>query len=91
MSVDLKPKRPYWVMALAFVLCFALLAVQLGNLQLMQGDAFAKESENRRLRTFSVSGARGSITDVNGVVLAYDERSYLVQFYRDSRHNKKSD
>lgn len=91
MNLNQQPKRRFGVMAVSLILCFTLLTIQLANLQLVKGDAFLKESENKRLKTQILDGTRGAITDVNGVVLAYNEKSYQVQFFRDTSQTKKSD
>ncbi len=41
--------------------------------------------------TVTTPGARGSIYDSKGVLLAYDVLSYDVQFYRDQANNASSD
>ena len=40
-------------------------------------------AENRSTRTTILKGTRGRILDRNGIVLAYDETCYNVQFQRD--------
>ena len=70
---------------------FVLLFVQLIQLTLVKGEEYAKELSELDQRTISVSGARGSILDRNGLPLAYDEKSYDVQFYRDPTKNSETD
>lgn len=72
------------------VIAFCLLGVaylwQVGNLQLIQGEAFAKASEGNRLQHSAIFANRGVIYDRNGVPLAwnisnpeldYSERQYI--------------
>lgn len=72
-----------------FTLLFAIIFVQLIKLTLVQGASYAGEMEKLSPRTVTESGARGSIYDRNGLPLAYDIKSYNVQFYKDPL--KKSD
>ncbi len=61
-------------------------AVQAGSLQVVQGDTFATQSENNRLRPEVIFAKRGAILDRNGVVLVenspseagFVERSYMA-------------
>lgn len=86
-----RKNRPYRAiaMALAMLVLFGALVVKLYDLQLVQGASYAMKSENKKNRTIAISGSRGRITDVNGIPLAYDQKSYDVQFYRDPSKNKK--
>ena len=70
---------------------FVLLFVQLIQLTLVKGEEYAAALSELDQRTISVSGARGSILDRNGLPLAYDEKSYDVQFYRDPTKNSETD
>ncbi len=62
---------------------FLTLVVQLAKLTIIDGETYAEMATELDTREISVSGARGSILDRNGFPLAYDQKSYNVQFYRD--------
>ena len=68
---------------------FMTLVVQLAKLTIVDGETYAAMATELDTREISVSGARGSILDRNGLPLAYDQKSYNVQFFRDPL--KKSD
>lgn len=70
---------------------FATLLVQLANLQLRDGAAYADTAESRTMKTYSLTGERGMILDRNGIPLAYDEVSYNVTFYRDPSRSSSED
>lgn len=76
--------------ALALAL-FIVLFVQLVQLMLVNGEEYAAKSGTLKQRVVSIPGARGSILDRNGLPLAYDEKSYNVQFYRDPTKNTETD
>ena len=79
------------IFASIFALLFAVLFVQLGNLTLNQGGAISSASESKTTRTQTIDGERGSILDTNGIPLAYDERSYDVEFLRDPSRTTYTD
>lgn len=69
------------------VICIAMmttLLVRLGTLTLAQGDDLVNEAYQRSTRSSVLKGTRGRILDRNGIVLAYDETCYDVQFLRDA-------
>lgn len=70
---------------------FIVLFIQLFQLMLVNGEEYAAMSGALKQREISISGARGSILDRNGLPLAYDEKSYNVQFYRDPTKNTETD
>ncbi len=81
-----------------FIACFMIIAivfvivgVQLGNLTMAQGDDLATQSEERTVRSLTLKGSRGKITDITGIPLAYDEISYNVEFTRDPSKNTTTD
>lgn len=76
--------------ALALAL-FVILFIQLVQLMLVKGDEYAAMSGALKQRVVSIPGARGSILDRNGLPLAFDEKSYNVQFYRDPTKSTETD
>ncbi len=62
---------------------FIVLIVQLGSVTLSAGDT-GDASGGRSLRTIVLKGERGKILDRNGQVLAYNEKSYNIQFLRNT-------
>ncbi len=70
---------------------FAILFIQLIKLTLVKGADYAAEAEKKRTETITISGARGSILDRNGLPLAYDQKSYNVEFYRDPNKSSTAD
>ncbi len=72
------------VLAILCLVMMTTLIVRLGTLTLAEGEALTNEAEERSLRTSVIKGTRGRILDKNGIVLAYDETCYDVQFLRDA-------
>lgn len=73
------------------VAIFVILTVTLGSLTLRQGEEYEDKAESARLRTISLNGQRGEITDRNGVVLATNRKSFSVKFARDVSNTSASD
>ncbi len=53
------------------------------DLQIASGEVYAQQAQDKTTRTITLTGMRGTIYDKNMIPLAYDRRSYNVQFYRD--------
>lgn len=79
------------ILIAAIVCLFAVLLQQTGMVTLTQGGDLSNKSQQKIQRAVSVDGARGDITDVNGVPLAYDQTSYDVQVLHDPARNSFSD
>ena len=62
---------------------FALMIGRLYQMQFLKHDEYVEEAETRSTKTISHIGTRGTIYDTNMIPLAYDEKSYNIQFYRD--------
>jgi len=60
------------------ILAFVLLAFQLWRMQIVKGDEYFAEAENRRFRLVSVPPLRGAIYDRWGEILARNVPSYAV-------------
>ena len=72
------------IVAAVFLLLMTLLIVQLGRLTLAEGNTYSTQADSRSTRSITLKGTRGRILDRNGMVLAYDETCYNVQFLRDA-------
>lgn len=79
----------YFTVITAMLCLFCLLALQLYNLQVVNGDKYDEMVEDKKTQTKTIIGQRGSILDVNGIPLAVDQKCYNVRFYRDP--NRRSD
>ena len=65
----------------AFIVALCIiLTVSLSTLTLTKGEEYEDASEKKRLRTISVSGQRGEITDINGVILDNNRKSFSFNF-----------
>ena len=72
------------IVAVLLVSLMTLLIVQLGRLTLAQGNDYSTQADSRSTRYITLKGTRGRILDRNGMVLAYDDTCYNVQFLRDA-------
>ena len=73
-------------------LIFVTLAIQLNVLiTSVEEEQMETQVEKTNQKTVSFSGARGSIMDANGILLAYDVNSYNVTFYKDPSKSASSD
>ena len=80
-------KRPigrFLIFAVVLLAMMGALIYRLGTLTIAEGDAWAEEATGRKIRSIAVKGQRGRILDRNGVVLAYSETCYDVEFLRDA-------
>lgn len=89
MNVNIRNR--FIAFAVVAVLMFGVLFVQLFRLTIVEGDEHAAAAGALNTRTITVPGARGSILDQSGLPLAYDQKSYNVQFYRDPKKNTAAD
>ncbi|MDY5348472.1 MAG: penicillin-binding transpeptidase domain-containing protein [Candidatus Ventricola sp.] len=73
----------YRTFAVIIALLFGVLIVQLFNLQVVDYEENFAASENKKTKTITSQGSRGTIMDANSMTLAYDKQIYNIQFYRD--------
>lgn len=72
-----------WMLIGVFAVMLAVLLIFLDKLAIRETEAYtAAVQQTTEVVTYQ-SGNRGTITDRNGKVLAYDETTYNVLFYRD--------
>lgn len=72
-----------WLLIVIFVAMLAVLLRFLYKLTVVEVEAYTAAVAQTSQATIYQSGNRGTIMDRNGVVLAYDETTYNVRFYRD--------
>ena len=77
----------YLILFFVFLLMFSGIAVRLIDLQWQQGDKYLEASLSAKTREIRIPGTRGMILDKNGIILAYDKKSYDVNFVRDPSRN----
>lgn len=86
-----KLKTRYIAYIVVVFVLLTTLIVQLYSLNIRHAEEYTSQVSTNNEKTVSVKGARGSIMDKNGVLLAYDVSSYDVQFYKDPAENASSD
>ena len=86
-----KPAFRFILLSLLTLGLMAALVYRLGVLTIAEGAQWAKNAGQRSLKTIAVKGERGRILDRNGVVLAYDETCFNVQFLRDADNRTSYD
>ncbi len=79
-----RAKARYFILAFILLGLMAALIFQLSNITLAAGSEYAAQAASRAASTIDIEGTRGKIMDRNGVVLAYSEDSYNVEFLRDA-------
>lgn len=72
------------ITACLFLVLMTMLVVQLGKLTLAEGNTYSSQADSRSTRSITLKGTRGRILDRNGMVLAYNETCYNVEFLRDA-------
>lgn len=83
LSQDNMPKRRLVILVALMMVLFLTLFMGIVNLQLIRGAEYYEKSINQMQRTLIIKGRRGKITDRNGLALAYDEKTYDVEFTWD--------
>jgi len=63
---------------------FAVLIFNLYGLQVLSGEEYHVQTSDQSVKSISIRGSRGMITDINSVVLAKSEKAYNVTFYREN-------
>ncbi len=81
----------YIMLAIIMLAMMSALIYKLGVLTLTQGQALSGEAEERAQSSVVTKGKRGRILDRNGVVLAYSEACYNVEFLRDPDKRTSND
>ena len=79
-------KRPLSRLIILCILLFSMMSLlifQLFRVTIAQGESFAEEAGSNSSRTVVTKGKRGDILDRNGLVLAYDEACFNVEFLRN--------
>ena len=82
-------KKPLSRLVIITALLLAMMGTlifQLFRVTIAQGAAFAEEAGSLSSRTVVTKGKRGDILDRNGLVLAYDEACFNVEFLRDANN-----
>ena len=80
-------KRQGLIMALVF----GVFAWRLYDLQIVNQQTYAAQAESKKQKILTLTGSRGKILDRNAVPLAYNQRSFEVQFYRDPSRSSQAD
>lgn len=87
-------KRPVSRLVIIGIILLAMMAtliVQLFRVTIAQGEAYTEEATQLSGRTIITKGKRGQILDRNGLVLAYDEACFNVEFLRNGNNRTSYD
>lgn len=79
------------IFALVVFLLMSVLIERLYALTVMQGAEYSSQAQRESVSKIVLRGKRGTIYDRNGLVLAYDETSYNVEFLRDGNNRTDYD
>ncbi len=74
-----------FILGIFFIFLGSILLLRLYNLQIVNGEDYLDTFTYRIQKNIESASPRGTIYDRNGVVLAYDERSYTVTIEDDPR------
>ena len=86
-----KPLSRLIIIAVLLVSMMGLLITQLFRVTVAQGEELAEEADSLSGRTVYTKGKRGRILDRNGLVLAYDEACFNVEFLRNGNNRTSYD
>ena len=86
-----KNKDRYIVFCTVIGLFALAMIIRLYSLQIVHGDDYMQQVQDKSTKTIKLYGMRGTIYDKNMIPLAYDQSSYNIQFYRDPSKSSSSD
>ncbi len=78
-----KIKSRYVIYGVLLLAMFVFMGAGLYDLTIVHGEESLEEANKRRLSEIALQGQRGRILDRNGLPLAYNQKSYDIEFYRD--------
>ncbi|WP_265443966.1 penicillin-binding protein 2 [Acetivibrio straminisolvens] len=82
----------YRIMVICFTLIFAVIVVQLANLQIINGEYYDEKSQTKLLAERDIIAPRGKIVDRNGIPIAVNRMGYAVKIAKTSMtENEKSE
>lgn len=81
----------YFITGCILAVIFLLMIYQLADIQIVNGQSYYDKSQEGKRKTLPLKGIRGKILDTNGVPLAYSQKSYDVEFYKDPSKNMIAD
>lgn len=73
-------EKRFKIMTGIVFLIFAMLLIQLGNLQLVNADLYKRLSEGNRIRILPISAPRGNLIDRYGRVIATNRPGFTVSY-----------
>ncbi len=73
-----QPRGGFWMLRATILIAFLILILQLGNIQLVNGEYFRRAAEQNRFRLISTPALRGIIYDRSGKILARNVPSFNV-------------
>ncbi len=78
-----KNVKRYFALMIAVGILISILIVRLFDMQFQHGEEYYTKSQEGKIKVLRLAGTRGTITDRNGIPLAYDQKSYNVEFVKD--------
>ena len=81
----------YLIMSGIILFVFLAMVARLYYMQVVQHDDYVAKAEKKSTKSIQLTGMRGTIYDADMIPLAYDARSYDVQFYRDPTKKSADD
>ena len=79
------------VLLLAILMIFSALIVRSGYISIVRHEGDVEKVANKTTKTLRLTGTRGTIYDADMVPLAYDEKCYNIQFYRDPSKSSEAE
>lgn len=82
MTTDRNYDFRIFLLKLVIIVGGIILVIQLFNLQIVNGESYREQSENRVLRKMSITAPRGEFLDRHGEILATNRDGYNVLMYK---------
>lgn len=80
-----------FALALVFVVLFSVLSVRLFQLQIIDGEKYLEEYEDKTLTEVTTVGTRGNIYDRDGNLLAYNQLQYNITIADNGAYDTSND
>ena len=81
-----KPASRFIILSLILLVMMGALIYKLFDVTIAQGASYSEEADSLSTREIITKGKRGTIYDRNGLVLAYDETCFNVEFLRNANN-----
>lgn len=78
----------YLCLFLIIIFVFSVLGIRLYNVQIVNNSYYSELASHKTIKAIPETAARGTITDINGNILATSKESYMITFTETNESDK---